>query len=109
MKSYNFNSNKKCNFMHNNKSLDDIKQTAVFEQSIYNVWEKLSTSAGIASWLMANDFEPKIGHEFHLQSTYGPSPCKVIEVDAPNRLSFTWDTDGLIKLINERLKEVVEG
>ena len=31
---------------------------------------------------------------FHVQSPFGPSPCKVLEIDAPNRLTFSWDTDG---------------
>jgi uncharacterized protein YndB with AHSA1/START domain len=45
---------------------------------------------------MPNNFQPEVGHEFHLQSPFGPSPCKVIQLDPPHRLSFTWDTDGWI-------------
>jgi uncharacterized protein YndB with AHSA1/START domain len=45
---------------------------------------------------MPNNFHPEVGHEFHLQSPFGPSPCKVIQLDPPHRLSFTWDTDGWI-------------
>ncbi|OIU68747.1 SRPBCC family protein [Rossellomorea aquimaris] len=58
------------------------------------VWEAVSTSDGISAWFMPNDFEPVVGHEFHIQSPFGPSPCKVLEIDEPNKLSFTWDTDG---------------
>jgi uncharacterized protein YndB with AHSA1/START domain len=81
---------------NNNNTLQDIKQTVIFEAPIQKVWDKVSTSEGIASWFMPNDFEPKEGHEFHLQSPFGPSPCKVLEIDAPHRLSFAWDTDGWI-------------
>lgn len=75
-------------------TLPDIKQTVIFNAPIQKVWEKVSSSEGIASWFMPNDFKPELGYEFHLQSPFGPSPCKVTELDAPNRLSFTWDTDG---------------
>ncbi|MBS4178708.1 SRPBCC family protein [Lederbergia citrea] len=81
---------------NNQNTLQDIKQTIVIEAPIQKVWDKVSTAEGIAAWFMPNDFQPEVGHEFHLQSPFGPSPCKVIEIDAPHRLSFTWDTDGWV-------------
>lgn len=43
---------------------------------------------------MPNDFEPVVGHEFHLNAgQFGMSPCKVTEIDPPNRLSFNWGKD----------------
>ncbi|MFC3884955.1 SRPBCC domain-containing protein [Bacillus songklensis] len=81
---------------NNNNTLQAIKQTVIFEAPIQKVWDTVSTSEGIALWFMPNDFQPKAGHEFHLQSPFGPSPCKVLEIDAPHRLSFAWDTDGWI-------------
>ena len=85
-------------------TLQDIKQTVIFDASIQKVWDAVSTSEGIESWFMPNDFQPEIGHEFHLQSPFGPSPCKVTELDPPNRLSFTWDEDGWV--ITFLLKEL---
>lgn len=82
--------------MDQQNTLNDIKQTVVFNAPIQKVWDTVSTAEGIASWFMPNDFELKEGHEFHLQSPFGPSPCKVLEIDEPNRLSFSWDTDGWI-------------
>jgi uncharacterized protein YndB with AHSA1/START domain len=75
-------------------TLQDIKKTIILEAPIQKVWDTVSTAEGIASWFMPNDFQPKVGHEFHMQSPFGPSPCKVMELDAPYRLSFSWDTDG---------------
>ncbi|MCK1985583.1 MULTISPECIES: SRPBCC family protein [Peribacillus] len=75
-------------------TLQDIKKTVILEAPIQKVWDTVSTAEGIASWFMPNDFQPKVGHEFHVQSPFGPSPCKVTELDAPHRLSFSWDTDG---------------
>ncbi|MGG3495986.1 SRPBCC domain-containing protein [Peribacillus simplex] len=80
--------------MENQHTLQDIKKTVILEAPIQKVWDTVSTAEGIASWFMPNDFQPKVGHEFHVQSPFGPSPCKVTELDAPHRLSFSWDTDG---------------
>ncbi|SNT09797.1 Uncharacterized conserved protein YndB, AHSA1/START domain [Bacillus sp. OK838] len=80
--------------MENQHTLQDIKKTVILEAPIQKVWDTVSTAEGIASWFMPNDFQPKVGHEFHVQSPFGPSPCKVTELNAPHRLSFSWDTDG---------------
>ncbi|MFE5431103.1 MULTISPECIES: SRPBCC domain-containing protein [Bacillaceae] len=80
--------------MENQHTLQDIKKTIILEAPIQQVWDTVSTAEGIASWFMPNDFQPKVGHEFHVQSPFGPSPCKVTELDVPHRLSFSWDTDG---------------
>jgi len=84
--------------------VEDIKQTVVYNAPIKKVWDVVSTSEGIGSWFMPNDFQPVVGHEFHLQTPFGPSPCKVLEVDEPNRISFTWDLDGWVVSFN--LKEL---
>jgi uncharacterized protein YndB with AHSA1/START domain len=76
------------------QKLPEIRHTVVFNAPIQKVWEAVATSEGMAKWFMPNDFQPKIGHEFHLQSPFGPSPCKVLELDPPNRLSFAWDKFG---------------
>ncbi|AXN38382.1 SRPBCC domain-containing protein [Peribacillus butanolivorans] len=80
----------------NQNTLQDVKKTVILEAPIQKVWDTVSTAEGIASWFMPNDFQPKVGHEFHVQSPFGPSPCKVLEIDAPHRISFSWDTDGWI-------------
>ncbi|MEH7464054.1 SRPBCC domain-containing protein [Bacillus thuringiensis] len=77
-------------------TLQDIKQTIVLEAPIQKVWDTVSTAEGIALWFMPNDFQLEVGYEFHIQSPFGPSPCKVLEIDAPHHLSFAWDTDGWI-------------
>ncbi|GGP11764.1 SRPBCC family protein [Oceanobacillus neutriphilus] len=78
------------------EKLKDIKQTIIFNAPIEKVWDKVSTSEGMASWFMPNDFEAAEGHEFTIQSPFGPSPCKVLEVDKPNKISFAWDIDGWV-------------
>lgn len=75
-------------------ALPSIRKTAVFNAPIDKVWEAVATSEGIASWFMPNDFEQKNGHEFTIQSPFGPSPCKVLELNPPHGLSFSWGEFG---------------
>lgn len=78
-------------------TLPPIKRTMVFQAPILKVWEAVATSEGIAAWFMPNDFMPVEGHEFHLNAgQFGMSPCKVTEVDPPNRVSFNWGKDWTI-------------
>lgn len=75
-------------------ALPDIRQTVFLKAPIRKVWEAVSTAEGISSWFMPNDFQPVVGHEFHLEAgPYGKSPCKVTAFDPPNKLSFRWGKD----------------
>ncbi|MCM3030737.1 MULTISPECIES: SRPBCC domain-containing protein [unclassified Niallia] len=78
----------------NQDKVQDIVQTITIDADIQKVWNFVSTSDGIAAWFMPNNFEAKLGHEFHLQSPFGPSPCKVTELNPPHKLAFDWDTEG---------------
>jgi uncharacterized protein YndB with AHSA1/START domain len=59
------------------------------------VWQVITNRQALAAWLMENDFEPRIGHKFRFQHSTLPGidgsiDCEVIELDEPNRLSYTW-------------------
>ncbi|WP_053373601.1 SRPBCC family protein [Paenibacillus sp. FJAT-27812] len=76
------------------ETLPDIRQTIVLNAPIQKVWDAVATSDGIAAWFMPNDFQPELGYEFHLEAgPFGKSPCKVTELDPPNRLTFAWGKD----------------
>ncbi|MFS0820446.1 SRPBCC family protein [Bacillus sp. 1P02SD] len=75
-------------------SVPDIKQTVLIEAPIQKVWDLVSSGEAIGTWFMPNNLVAEEGHEFHIQSPFGPSPCKVLEVDPPHRLTFSWDTEG---------------
>ncbi|MED2974476.1 MULTISPECIES: SRPBCC family protein [unclassified Fictibacillus] len=81
----------------------DIQYTDVFNAPIEKVWKTVATADGISAWFMPNDFEPHVGHDFHIQSPFGPSPCKVLLVEEPHKLSFAWDQFGWI--VTFELKE----
>ncbi|MCM3785414.1 SRPBCC domain-containing protein [Neobacillus mesonae] len=79
------------------QTLPDIQKTIVIDAPIEKVWGIVATADGIAAWFMPNDFEPVLGHEFHLQAgPWGKSLCKVTELDPPHRLRFEWDKDWII-------------
>lgn len=76
------------------QTLPDIRQTLVLKAPIAKVWQAVSTAEGIAAWWMPNDFEPVVGHEFHLDAgPYGKSPCKVTVIDPPHKVAFDWGKD----------------
>lgn len=80
--------------MSQTEQLPDITRTQVLDAPIAKVWEAVSTAEGISAWFMPNDFEPVVGHEFHIEAgPYGRSPCKVTEVEPMRRVSFRWGKD----------------
>jgi len=59
------------------------------------VWTALTDRQALAEWLMPNDFEPRVGHQFTFQVDPMPgcvtqTRCEVLEVDRPRRLVYTW-------------------
>ena len=87
-------------------TLIDIRKTVVLHASIEKVWRAVSSSEGIAAWFMPNTFEPNVGEEFILHAgPYGDSPCKVTEMDPPNKLEFDWDKDWHITFELKKLED----
>jgi len=75
--------------------LPDIERSVIIEAPIQKVWDAISTSEGLAAWLMPNDFQPEIGHEFTFRGEPkngwdGVVHCKVMELNPPERIGFTW-------------------
>jgi len=80
--------------MPTQKALPAIRKTVLLNAPIEKVWNAVATSEGIAGWWMDNTLQPIPGHEFVLHTGhFGDSPCKVTEVDPPNRLAFNWGKD----------------
>jgi uncharacterized protein YndB with AHSA1/START domain len=64
------------------------------------VWEAITDSAAIAEWLMPNDFQPRLGHQFQFSTKPAPGfdgivHCEVITLDPPRRLAYTWKGGGI--------------
>lgn len=78
----------------------DLKFEASYSYPPEVVWSALTDSDAIAEWLMPNDFEPVLGHAFTMRTKPAPGfdgtvRCKVLELDPPRRLSFSWEGGGV--------------
>jgi uncharacterized protein YndB with AHSA1/START domain len=70
------------------------------QSPIDRVWNALTDSETLSRWMMfkTNDFKPVVGHTFQFRDAPyfdGVIDCEVTEVDEPNRLSYTWKTEGV--------------
>ena len=77
----------------------DVSLDFEFKSSIEKVWTALTDSNKLAKWIYPNDFKPVVGHkfQFHAEPNQwwdGIINCEVLEVDEPNRLSYTWVSGG---------------
>jgi uncharacterized protein YndB with AHSA1/START domain len=80
------------------------------------VWRALTDSRVLARWLMPNDFQPRLGHQFQFEGKAGGAAietidCEVIELQPPSRLSYTWQSsvDGVLSVVTWVLEPVAEG
>jgi uncharacterized protein YndB with AHSA1/START domain len=74
-----------------------IKHQFFFPHSPETVWDYLTKSELMEQWLMKNDFQPIVGLDFQFRTNPIPSLdfdgvfyCKVLEVVAFKRLSYSW-------------------
>ncbi len=76
-----------------------INHQYFFSHPVEMVWEYLTTSELMAQWLMKNDFQPIVGHDFQFRT--GPIAsldfdgifhCKVLEIDPLKKLSYSWQS-----------------
>lgn len=74
------------------------------------VWRALTDSAALADWLMANDFEPRVGHRFTFRTEPNPQAgfdgvvrCEVLECEPPSRLAYSWASGALDTRVSYRL------
>jgi uncharacterized protein YndB with AHSA1/START domain len=67
--------------------------------SLDKVWRALTQGPLLEAWLMANDFEPVVGHRFTfrmppMQGWNGVTDCEVLSVVPRQELSYTWNASG---------------
>lgn len=80
---------------------DSIVIDMFYPYPVSQVWAALTDPAALGTWLMPNDFEPRLGHRFTFQTV--PSPdhswngvvqCEVVTLDEPHRVAYTWRGGG---------------
>lgn len=78
-----------------------VRKEAFYPYSPERVWVALTDPHALAEWLMPNTFKPILGHEFEFR--YDPQPpcgtgltvCKVLELDPPRRMVWSWTNRSL--------------
>ena len=75
-----------------------IQHQYFFAHSVETVWEYLTNSELMAQWLMKNDFQPVLGHEFQFRTGAkanldfdGIFYCKVLDIEPFKRLVYSWN------------------
>ena len=58
------------------------------------VFALLATADGLATWLDAAELEPRVGGLVRLTLRDGVAVGKVLALDPPQHISFTWDWEG---------------
>ncbi len=91
----------------------EIKHKWFYNQSPEEIWEYLTKAELIEKWLMPNNFELKMGHEFRFKTNPIPSLgldgnfyCKVLEIVPLKKLVYSWK--GGLSEKNPTLETIVE-
>ena len=77
----------------------DIVLDFTYEQSIDEVWQAISTAEILEEWMMPNNFKAESGYAFEFKGDAndywdGIIRGEVLEVDAPNKLAYSWESAG---------------
>lgn len=82
---------------------EQVKLSVFYPHPPQRVWQALTDRRALATWMMKNDFEPKLGHKFRFEHSLPRLQvidCEVVELEAPKRLAYTWqDITGLTLVI----------
>lgn len=77
------------------------------------VWRALTQQHLIAEWLMANDFEPTVGHKFNLRwennGMSGVIDAQVRTIEPHRILAYTWSSMGVHTLVTLTLTPTASG
>jgi uncharacterized protein YndB with AHSA1/START domain len=91
-----------------------IVMEKVFDYPPDRVWRALTDSSALADWLMENDFQPVLGHEFTFRTKPAPGfdgivRCRVTVLDPPKALAYTWASGDFETLVTWTLEPSGEG
>ena len=78
------------------------------------IWRALTQGPLIEEWLMKNDFQPVVGHQFSFRSTPVPGwngviDSEVLVIEPNSRLSYSWGTMGTISVVTWTLTPTKAG
>ena len=78
------------------------------------IWRALTQGPLIEEWLMKNDFQPVVGHQFSFHSTPVPGwdgiiESEVLTIEPNSKLSYSWGTMGTTSLVTWTLTPTKAG
>jgi uncharacterized protein YndB with AHSA1/START domain len=78
------------------------------------IWRALTQGPLIEEWLMKNDFQPAVGHQFSFRSTPVPGwdgviDSEVLVIEPNSRLSYSWATMGTKTVVTWTLTPTTVG
>ena len=85
-----------------------------FPHSPEKLWRALTDPSVLAQWLLSNDFEPVVGRQFQFRNEPvakwdGVIDCKVLALDPPSSLSYSWRALGLESIVRFTLTPTGNG
>jgi uncharacterized protein YndB with AHSA1/START domain len=82
-----------------------------YPHPVERVWRAISESSELATWLMGNDFELRVGCSFHFEAgpPRGQIAAEVLTVDAPTLLRMRWVFDGVATIVTITLRTDGDG
>ena len=95
-----------------------LTRTLVIEREMPHppekIWRALTEGPLLEEWLMANDFQPIVGHRFSFRATpvanwNGVIECEVQVVEPKSRLSYSWGTLGIGTAVTWTLTQTESG
>src|SRR5271168_4028960 len=93
-------------------------RTLVFEREMpyppEKIWRALTEGQLVEEWLMKNDFQPVVGHQFSFRATPMPNwngviTCEVLVVETNSRLSYSWGSLGMESVVTWTLTPTEAG
>lgn len=73
--------------------MKQIKKEIIISAPPSKVWEHITDPKKVATWLMPNDFEPRIGKEFVMQCSHeGKVSCVVKEIVLGQKLVYSFQS-----------------
>ena len=94
--------------------MSELRLEATYPHPPERVWQAIADQRALAAWLMPNDFQPVVGHQFTFRTDPAPGfdgivQCEVLRVEPPRLLSYTWKGGPLDTVVTFTLQPTVEG
>jgi uncharacterized protein YndB with AHSA1/START domain len=90
--------------MNDSKDTQALVIERVMPHAPEKIWRALTQGPLIEAWLMANDFQPVVGHAFKFRSKPVPGwdgiiDAEVLLVEPNKKLSYSWGSMGLKTIV----------